>query len=43
MYKLGISNKALKQIEKIDDSVYKKISDRINSLESNPRPNGKIQ
>jgi mRNA interferase RelE/StbE len=43
MYKLGISNKALKQIEKIKDSVYYRIGDKINSLEINPRPNGSIK
>jgi mRNA interferase RelE/StbE len=43
MYKLGISNKALKQIEKIEDSVYYRIGDKIDSLEINPRPNGSIK
>ncbi|MDQ1265292.1 MAG: mRNA interferase RelE/StbE [Bacteroidota bacterium] len=43
MYKIGISNKVLKQIEKIDDSVYLRISNIIEKLENNPRPNGSIK
>jgi mRNA interferase RelE/StbE len=43
MYKLGISNIALKYLEKLDDSLYARISDKINSLETNPRPNGSIK
>ena len=43
MYKLGISNKALKELEKLDDNLYLRISDKIHSLESTPRPNGSIK
>jgi len=43
MYKLGISNTALKQLEKLDEVLYLRISDKINNLEINPRPNGSIK
>ena len=40
MYKIGLSNKILKQLEKLNDSVYLKLSQKIFELSNNPRPNG---
>ena len=43
MYKLGVSNRALKELEKLDNAAYLRISDKINALENNPRPIGSIK
>ncbi|NLO19727.1 MAG: type II toxin-antitoxin system RelE/ParE family toxin [Ignavibacteria bacterium] len=43
MYKLGLSNKVIKELEKLDDTLYLRISNKIHSLENNPRPNGSIK
>lgn len=43
MYKLGLSNKVIKKLEKVDDILYLRISDKIYSLENNPRPNSSIK
>ena len=43
MYKLGLSNKVIKELEKLDDTLYLRISNKIHSLENNPRPTGSIK
>lgn len=43
MYKLGISNIALKKLKAIDDTEYLRISNKINRLAETPRPNGAIK
>ena len=43
MYNLGISNSALKIMDKLDKSLYLRISNKIHSLENNPRPNGSLK
>jgi len=43
MYNLGISNSALKEMDKLEKSLYLRISNKIHSLENNPRPNGALK
>jgi mRNA interferase RelE/StbE len=43
MYKILISNRAIKDLQKLDNNIYLKISDKIISLENNPRPIGSIK
>lgn len=40
MYKIGISNNAIKEIQKLDKLVYLRVSNKILTLENNPRPFG---
>ena len=43
MYKVFISNKAEKQLNKIPKEYYLKIYSKMKSLEFNPRPNGCVK
>jgi mRNA interferase RelE/StbE len=43
MYKLGFSNTAIKDLDKLEGRTYLRISDKINGLENNPRPTGSIK
>jgi mRNA interferase RelE/StbE len=43
MYKILISNRAIKELQKIDNANYLKISDKILSLENVPRPIGSLK
>lgn len=43
MYNLGLSNKILKILDELDDTLYVRISNKINGLANNPRPNGSIK
>lgn len=42
-YKVTLSNKAIKQLDKLRKEVYFRLYDRMKALSINPRPNGCIK
>jgi len=43
MYSIGFSNTSIKDFDKLESSIYLRISDKIHGLEINPRPIGSIK
>ncbi len=43
MYKVKLSNKAVKELDKIDFQIVKKLFDKMKNLENNPMPVGSIK
>jgi mRNA interferase RelE/StbE len=43
MYKVRLSNKVIKQLDKFQKDLYLRLYNRMMSLSSNPRPNGCIK
>lgn len=43
IYKISVSNHAIKQLDKLPKTIYLKAFERMKNLSSNPRPNGCVK